>query len=102
MSLYERIASTPEGERGLAMARLRRLVFHLIHVAGENINDDGMRHRSGLSRRRARAMWHNGGDVTINELAAWLWAGGYEAEIRIVPAGQPRTEVLARRAAGGE
>jgi hypothetical protein len=102
VSLYNRIASTPEGERGLAAARLRRWVYHLVYMAGGGMGEAEMRRRSGLSKRAARRLLRGDGDLgnlTVNEFAAWLWAGGYEADIKLVRAGKPRADVLERREA---
>lgn len=38
------------------------------------------------------------GNVRITMLAEYLHATGYEMTVAVVPAGQPRAEVLARRA----
>ena len=101
MSLYDRLAATPEGERGLAAARLRRWVYHLAYTAASGRTDAEMRQLSGLPKRTVRKLLHGDsdlGDLTVNELAAWLWAGSYEADIKLVRAGQPRADVLAKRA----
>lgn len=74
--LYERIAARPGGLRDLACARLRRSV----EVALD---------RAGLSVRRP-------GRLRVDRLAGMLHDAGYELEIRVVPAGEPR-----RKARGG-
>jgi hypothetical protein len=98
-SLYERIAATPEGERGLAAARLRRRVATLVYMGSGGLDEREVGRSSGLSRRAARRLRKRPGAATIGDLAAWLWACGYEVGIRLVPAGQPRQDILARRAA---
>jgi hypothetical protein len=96
--LYERLAATPEGARGLAKARLRTKVIEALWEAIEACGgEDEFRRRAGLSKRRLRRVSIERRDIRITELADWLHAAGFELEVTLVPAGQPRADVLERR-----
>lgn len=98
MFLYEIVAAKKDGERGLAMARLRRVVFRTLYKAAGSQNLNTIAHKAGLSKRAMRRAFRRDGNITVDQFAAILWACGYEATIELVPAGSPREEVLIRRA----
>jgi hypothetical protein len=98
VTLYERVAATPEGARGLAKARLRTKVIEALWEGIEACGgEDEFRQRTGLSKRRLRRVSTERKDIRITDLADWLHAAGFELEVTLVPVGQPRAEVLARR-----
>lgn len=94
MSLYERFAARPGGLRLLAEARLRYEALGAIQEAAEPHEIRQLAALAGLRLRRARAILLGDRVPTINELAALLHAAGYEAELTIVPAGEPRRRAL--------
>lgn len=83
MGFYERIASQPGGERGLAAARLRYRTLSLLQAAAAQADP------AKLSRRIKKAI-HGDGDVSVSALAEMLHDLGYEVEMTLVPAGEPR------------
>jgi len=95
MSLYARLAATPEGERALAKSRLVRELGNAFSTAsrGRTMFDTDLTWRDRWRLRRRLASWPS----TIGAVAEYLHAYGYELELTLVPAGQPRAEVLARR-----
>lgn len=99
MSLYDRLASSPEGARALAKARLRTRVLEALWEAIEACGgEDEFRRRAGVSKRRLRRVSTERHALTVTQLAEWLHAAGFELEVTLVPAGQPRAEVLEQRA----
>lgn len=103
MSLYERLSATHDGRRALAKARLRTQVIEGLREAVEACGgEDEFRRRTGLSKRRLRRGSTERKRIRVDELADWLHAGGFELEVRLVPAGQPRADVLKQRAAAKE
>lgn len=98
MSLHERLSATHDGRRALAKTRLRTQVIEGLWEAVEACGgEDEFRRRAGLSKRRLRRVSIERRDIRVDELADWLHAGGFELEVRLVPAGQPRADVLERR-----
>lgn len=99
MSLYDRLAATPEGARGLAVARARREALKALARA---VNAAGgyteLGEASGVPAKRIIDAMGGNGNIKVGRLARMLHGGGFELEIRLVPAGQPRADVLARRA----
>jgi hypothetical protein len=95
VSLYERMAAQPGGPRHLAAARLVHQIGGALadaeRDAPEQIND----FRS-LSWRERRHITHL--NDTIRALGGYLHDLGYEMDVQLVPAGQPRAEVLQHRA----
>lgn len=99
MSLYDRLSATPEQRRALAQARLRFQVWDALWEAvGACGGEAEFRRLAGVSKRRLRRVSTERRDLGVTELADWLHAVGFELEVRLVPAGQPRREVLERRA----
>lgn len=95
--LYERLAATPRGARGLAKARLRTKVVEALWGAVEACgSEDEFRRRTGLSKRRLRRVSTERKHIRVDELADWLHAG-FELEVRLIPTGQPQADVLERR-----
>jgi DNA-binding phage protein len=99
VSLYERRAATPEGTRGLAAARVKRealkALSRAITAAGGYTE---LAEASGVSMDRIVDTLAGSGNIKIGRLARMLHGGGFELELTLVPAGQPRTQVLERRA----
>jgi hypothetical protein len=102
MTLYERIAATPDGLRHLAIARLTTNLDEEMCTALDDAGlmpDDVYRK---LTRRQRRALRKISG--TTDALAAFLFECGRELAVELVPAGRPRLDVLTRRegAAGAD
>lgn len=100
MSLYERIAARPGGERALAVARIRRSVLVILHRA---FKASGLDSQSDLAKRlRVRRsavnqVFRGDGNVRISTLAEYLHAMGFEADLTLVKAGEMRTAALENR-----
>lgn len=82
--LYERMAAMPGGELLLAAARLGLRVEHMLWDAGAEVP----------VRRWRRWRFRDVGTLRVDEVAELLHASGYELEIRLVPAGEPRRKAL--------
>lgn len=87
VSLYDRTAALPDGARALAQARLRSAVAGALWDAC-----DGMPPRP--PRRWRRSPLDRAGRIRVDELAGFLHDRGFELEVRLVPAGQPRAEAV--------
>lgn len=94
-SLYDRIAARPGGLSDLAAARLRRNVLLLLDdaVTAAGLTERELAAKVGVRLRRLRRIL-NGGEVSTTLLAELLHAAGCEAEVRLVPAGEPRSRAL--------
>jgi hypothetical protein len=103
MTLYDRVAATPGGARRLADARLRHAVLSCLHRAktASNLTPDQLAAVLGVRRRVVRRVLNGNGDIGTGTLARYLHAMGYEAEIRLVAAGEPRQAVVERRETRG-
>jgi transcriptional regulator with XRE-family HTH domain len=99
--LYESIASTPDGLRSLASARLRRRVLILLHRA---LNRSGLSQRDlakklGYRRSAVNQVFRGDGNVRIETLAEYLHELGYELDLNLVPAGEHRRALEENRVA---
>lgn len=92
-TLYERLESTEEGARGLAVARLQNEIMGAIAEALEAPNADR------ATRMAARVMlgdWENFRAAPhISKVAEIMHRLGKEIVIEVVPAGEPRRRVIA-------
>lgn len=97
MSLYDRLASKPEGARALAKSRLVRELDKAFTGAsrGRTVEDTDLTRRARRQIRRRLRFWPS----VIAAAAEYLHAYGYELTVELVPAGQPRADVLAKREA---
>lgn len=95
--LYERVASKPGGEAALAAARLRREVIVALHQAFEA---SGLRTQSEIAKRlkvrrsAVNQVLRGDGNLRINTLAEYLYTLGFELNISMVAAGEPRQAEL--------
>lgn len=96
MTLYERLASTPDGARLLAQARLPREILRCLHRAQKTsgLSIEDIAAATGDRRRDIKRAFDGDGNLRPDFVARWLHAMGYEAEITLVPAGEPRRKVL--------
>lgn len=98
--LYDRVAASEGGAERLAVARLRRQVLRCVHVALEasGLTRAELAGRLGVSGRTVDRVLDGDGDIRAGELARWLHALGYEADVRLVEAGEPRRAAVEHRA----
>lgn len=100
MSLYERIATRPGGERALAVARLRRSVLVILHrafkVSGLDSQAD-LAKRLRVRRSAVNQVFRGDGNVRISTLAEYLHAMGFEADLTLVKAGEMRAAAVENR-----
>jgi len=92
MTLYDRIAQSERGRRGLSSARLRYSVVKALHSALENsgITQSELASRLGVRKSAVNAVFRGNGNLRVNTIAEYLDALDMEAEIRISPAGTAR------------
>lgn len=97
--LYERIAAEPGGLRSLASARLRRRVLVLLHKALEHsqMNQSDLAKKLGYRRSAVNQVFRGDGNVRIETLAEYLHEMGYELDLQLVNAGEPRRALSERR-----
>ena len=103
MTLYDRVAATPGGPRRLADARLRHEALHLLWQAqaASKLSVEQLAAELGVRRRAVRRVLDGNGNIAVATLARYLHAMGYEAEIRLVGAGEPRQAVVEQRETRG-
>jgi transcriptional regulator with XRE-family HTH domain len=100
MSLYDRIAARPGGTRGLAAARLKREVLASLHQA---FALSGMGSQSELARRlnvrrsAVNQVFNGDGNLRITTIAEYLHEMGYELNVTLVRAGEPRSAAVEGR-----
>jgi hypothetical protein len=96
MTLYERMAATPDGSRRLAAARLRREVLRCLHRAqtasGMTVADIAA--AIGGRRRDVQRDLDGDGNIKPDVVARYLHAMGYELELQMVAAGEPRRKLV--------
>ena len=102
MSLYDRVASKPGGEAALAAARLRREILVALHQAfaasGLTTKTEVAR-RLNIRRSAVSQVFRGDGNLRINTLAEYLFTLGFELDVKLVPAGEPRrAEIEGRHA----
>lgn len=96
MTLYERVASTEAGSLALAEARLRREALRCLvqAMAVSGVDRKQLAARLGERPGKVARVLHGDGDITMAVLARYLHAMGHEAEITLVPAGEPRRKAV--------
>jgi transcriptional regulator with XRE-family HTH domain len=101
-TLYDRVASKPGGQAALAAARLRREVLVALHQA---FAASGLETQTEIARRlnvrksAVSQVLRGDGNLRITTLAEYLYALGFELDINLVTAGEPRRAELTGRAA---
>jgi len=99
-SLYDRVASKPGGEAALAAARLRREMLVALHHA---FQASGLRtqaevaRRLGVRRSAVSQVFKGDGNLRVNTIAEYLFALGFELDVNVVLAGEPRLAELEGR-----
>ncbi|GII61895.1 hypothetical protein Skr01_19800 [Sphaerisporangium krabiense] len=99
-NLYDRFAATVRGARALAAARLRHEVLATLHQALQlcGLSQSEVAEELGLRRSAVNQVFRGDGNVRINTLADYLHAMGFEADVRLVRAGEPRSATVQQRA----
>jgi transcriptional regulator with XRE-family HTH domain len=99
-SLYDRLASKPGGEAALAAARLRRemlvALHHAFQVSGLRTHAEVAR-RLGVRRSAVSQVFKGYGNLRVNTIAQYLFALGFELDVNLVLAGEPRRAELEGR-----
>ncbi|MGW5610157.1 helix-turn-helix domain-containing protein [Streptomyces sp. NPDC003753] len=98
-SLYERMAQSERGARHLASARLRHEVLRKLHLALESsgINQNRLAEILRIRKSAVSQTLRGDGNLRIKTLAEYLHAMGYELDLRLVEAGEPRKAALEER-----
>ncbi|MEU6336313.1 helix-turn-helix transcriptional regulator [Streptomyces cellulosae] len=98
-SLYERFASSEDGGQLLATTRLRREVLRILHRALEasGLTQSQLAERLHVRKSAVSQVFRGDGNLRINTLAQYLAAMGYELDLRVVEAGEPRNAILEGR-----
>ena len=95
MTLYDRLAATPDGSRALAQARLRRETLRCLHraQAASGLSVAEIADAVAGRRRDVRRDFDGDGNLKPDLVARYLHAMGYEAELHLVAAGEPRRKL---------
>jgi transcriptional regulator with XRE-family HTH domain len=102
MGLYDRVESRPGGKAALAAARLRREVLVALHeafAASDVDTQSELAERLNVRRSAVSQVFRGDGNLRINTLADYLFALGFELNVQLVAAGEPRQAELEGRAA---
>jgi transcriptional regulator with XRE-family HTH domain len=97
--LYEQLAANDRGRMELASARLRYEVLGVLHKALEvsGMSQSDLARRLNLRRSAVNQVFRGDGNVRISTLAEYLYAMGFELDLRLVQAGEPRRAALEGR-----
>ena len=101
-TLYDRVANKPGGAAALAAARLRREVLVALHQAFEASGLDTqteIARRLNVRKSAVNQVLRGDGNLRISTLAEYLFTLGFELDINLVMAGEPRRAQLEGRAA---
>ncbi|MFE3118709.1 helix-turn-helix domain-containing protein [Streptomyces niveus] len=98
-SLYERFAGSVDGARRLASARLRHEALRSLHAAlsASGLNQTELAARLGIRKSAVSQVLHGDGNLRVKTLAEYLSVMGYELDMRLVEAGEPRQAVIEER-----
>ncbi|MFD8112234.1 helix-turn-helix domain-containing protein [Streptomyces microflavus] len=98
-SLYDRFARSVDGARRLASARLRREALRSLHVAlkASGLSQTELADRLRIRKSAVSQVLNGDGNLRIKTLAEYLSALGYELDMRLVEAGEPRKAVTEQR-----
>jgi transcriptional regulator with XRE-family HTH domain len=98
---YERLAADHDGSRLLAGSRLRRRVVVVLHQALElsRLSQSGLARKLGVRKSAVNQVFRGDGNVRIETLAAYLHEMGFELDVQLVEAGEPRAAAVEGRSA---
>lgn len=99
MNLYERFAATVRGAHALAAARLRHEVLSVLHQALHlsGLTQSDVAEKLGIRRSAVNQVFRGDGNLRVNTIADYLHAMGFELDVRLTPAGEPRQAALEQR-----
>lgn len=102
MSLYERFASTIRGARALAAARLRHEILGVLHqgLSLSGLTQSDTAKSLGIRRSAVNQVFRGDGNLRVNTIADYLDTMGFELDVRLVRAGEPRKATMEKRAQG--
>jgi transcriptional regulator with XRE-family HTH domain len=97
--LYDRFAATERGGRALAGARLRHEILSVLHQAFQlcRMSQSDLADRMGKRRSAVNQVLRGDGNLVVNTVAEYLFAMGFELDVRLVRAGEPRRATVERR-----
>lgn len=98
-TIYERFARSDGGPRHLAVARLKREILRALNVAlrKSEITQSELASRLKVRKSAVSQVLHGDGNLRIKTLAEYLEALGYELDVRLVEAGEPRRALVEGR-----
>jgi transcriptional regulator with XRE-family HTH domain len=98
-SLYEQLEAKNKGGMALASARLRYEVLGALHKALDacGMSQSDLARRMQLRRSAVNQVFRGDGNVRISTLAEYLYSMGYELDLQLVGAGEPRRAELEDR-----
>ncbi|MFD0304693.1 helix-turn-helix domain-containing protein [Streptomyces sp. NPDC127119] len=98
-SLYDRFASSEDGAQLLAAARLRHETLRVLQraLSACGLNQSQLADRLGIKKSAVSQVFRGDGNLRITTIAQYLNAMGYELDIRVVAAGEPRKAVVEGR-----
>jgi len=100
MSLYDKVERKPGGKAALASARLRREVLVALHeafAASDVHTQSEVAERLNVRKSAVSQVFRGDGNLRINTLADYLFALGFELNVQLVVAGEPRRAELEGR-----
>lgn len=91
-AIYEQLAGKSKGGAALASARLRYEVLGVLHKALDacGLSQSDVARRLKRRRSAVNQVFRGDGNVRISTLAEYLYSMGYEIDIQLVRAGEPR------------
>ena len=98
-TLYERLAATDDGVRRLAVTRLRREALRALHIAlkASGLTQTDLAAKLGIRKSAVSQVLNGDGNLRVKTLAEYLGALGYELDMRLVEAGEPRRAITEQR-----
>jgi transcriptional regulator with XRE-family HTH domain len=102
MSLYDQVLARAGGGRALAVSRLKRAILASLHEAfamSRIESQSDLARRLHVRRSAVNQVFLGDGNVRISTLAEYLYEMGYELDVALVRAGEPRAAALEGRRA---
>ncbi|QIY95648.1 helix-turn-helix domain-containing protein [Streptomyces sp. S1D4-11] len=98
-TLYERVASTDDGIKRLAVGRLKREVLRALHLGlkASGLTQSELASRLKIRKSAVNQVLRGDGNLRVQTVAEYLHALGYELDVRLVAVGEPRRAVLEGR-----
>ncbi|MDH6577569.1 helix-turn-helix transcriptional regulator [Kitasatospora sp. MAP5-34] len=98
-TLYDRIAGSIDGARRLAVSRLKHEALRSLHIALETsgISQNELAKRLHVRKSAVSQTLRGDGNLRVKTIAEYLHALGFELDIRLVRAGEPRKAITEGR-----